>query len=132
MASRLPGAIAMSLLVLLAAWWAYQHFNSYPRADGIDISPEGFALLSGLILATSPQLVNLARSGVNDSIFALFCFAAVYCLGQSFESRRSFFAGRPWRQWVLFAYVLIGLGMLTKGPAAFLFVLIPYMAMCWT
>jgi 4-amino-4-deoxy-L-arabinose transferase-like glycosyltransferase len=132
LASRLPGALAMSLLVLLAAWWAYQHFTAYPRTDGFEISAEGFALLSGLILATNPQLLRLARSGENDSIFALFCFTAIYCLGQSFESRRSFYAGRPWRQWVVAAYVLIGLAMLTKGPAAFLFVLIPYMAMCWT
>lgn len=132
LASRLPGAVAMSLLVLLAAWWAYQHFNAYPRADGIEINAEGFALLSGLILATTPQIMNLARSGVNDSVFAFFCFASIYCLGQSFEVRRSFFAGRSWRQWVLLAYVLIGLAMLTKGPAAFLFVLIPYTAMCWT
>lgn len=132
LASRLPGAVAMSLLVLLASWWAYQHFSAYSRSDGIEINPEGFALLSGLILATTPQIMNLARSGVNDSVFACFCFGAIYCLGQSFEVRRSFFAGRSWRQWVLLAYFLIGLAMLTKGPAAFLFVLIPYMAMCWT
>lgn len=132
MASRLPGAVAMSLLVLLAAWWAYEHFNTYPRNDGIEINAEGFALLSGLILATNPKLIGLARSGSNDSIFALFCFTAIYCLGQSFEVRRSFFAGRSWKQWVLAAYFLIGLAMLTKGPAAFLFVLIPYTAMCWS
>lgn len=132
LASRLPGAVAMALLVLLAAWWAYKHFSAYPRADGIETNAEGFALLSGLILATNPQILKLARSGVNDTIFAFFCFAAIYCLGQSFESRRSFFAGRSWRQWLLFAYFLIGLAMLTKGPAAFLFVLIPYMTMCWS
>lgn len=131
-ASRLPGAVAMSLLVLLAAWWAFEHFRTYPRNDGIEVNAEGFALLSGLILATNPKLMGLARSGSNDSVFALFCFAAIYCLGQSFEVRRSFFAGRSWKQWVIAAYLLIGLAMLTKGPAAFLFVLIPYTAMCWT
>lgn len=132
MAARLPGAVAMSLLVLLAAWWAYEHFKTYPRNDAIEVNAEGFALLSGLILATTPKLMGLARSGSNDSIFALFCFAAIYCLGQSFEVRRSFFAGRSWKQWILAAYFLIGLAMLTKGPAAFLFVLIPYTAMCWS
>ncbi len=132
LASRLPGALAMALLALLAAWWAYQHGLAYPRNDGIEVNAEGFAILSGLILATNPKLLGLARSGSNDSIFALFCFAAIYCLGQSFEVRRSFFAGRSWKQWILAAYFLIGLAMLTKGPAAFLFVLIPYTAMCWT
>ncbi|GEM_PF-791377 len=131
LAGRLPGAISMTLLILLGFWWAYQHLTRYPRPDGREISPEAFALLSGLLLATSPELFKLARDGVADSTFALLCFAALYCLGQSFESRRSFYAGRPWRQWVLAAYVLAGLATVTKGPFAFLFVLLPYVATCW-
>lgn len=130
--SRIPGALAMTCLVFLAAYWAYQHFNRYPRRDGIEISSEGFALLTGLLVASSPEIFDLARAGVPDSLFAFLCFAATYCLGESFESRRSFYASRSWRQWVLAAYILVGLAMMTKGPAAFLFVLIPYVVMCWS
>lgn len=129
---RLPGAISMSLLVLLGAWWTYTHVQRYPRVDEAPIKPEVFGLLAGLMLATNPEILKLARDGIADSTFALFCFGSLYCLGESFETRRSFYASRPWRQWVLAAYVLIGLAMLTKGPAAFLFVLIPYIAMCAT
>lgn len=129
--ARVPGALSMLLLVLLAAWWMHQHLTRYPRADTFDITPESYALLAGLMIASSPEIFNLARQGLPDSTFAFLCFAAMYCLGESFETRRSFYAGQPWRHWVLGAYFLLGLAMLTKGPIAYLFVIIPYMATCW-
>lgn len=128
---RIPGAVAMFLLVMLGAWWTYQHLARYLRDDNPDMRTEAYALLTGLILATNPEVLRLAREGVADSLFVPLCFGALYCMGESFEVRRSYFAARPWRQWVLAAYVLMGLGMMTKGPAVFLFVLIPYAATCW-
>jgi len=128
--ARIPGALSMLAVVLLAAWWVYQHMTRYPRADTLEFAPEAFALLTGLMVATNPEILSLAREGTADSLFTLLCFGSLYCFGESFETRRSFYAGRPWRQWVLAGYLLIGLAMMTKGPAAFLFVLLPYMATC--
>lgn len=127
---RVPGALAIFLLVLLGGWWQYLHLKRHPRADDPDMPVEGYALLTGLLLATSPEIFNLAREGVSDSVFALFCFAALFCLGESFEMRQSWIQTVPWRRWVMLSYFFIGLAMLTKGPFSFLFVLIPYVATC--
>ncbi len=128
--SRIPGALAVLGLVMLAGWWAYAEYSRYPREDNPDVPPEGWALLTGLLVATSPEIFKIAREGMTDSLFSFFCFAALYCFGESFEMRRSYYASRPWRQWVLAGYALIGLGMMTKGPFSFLFVLIPYVTTC--
>lgn len=128
--ARIPGALSMLLLVMLAAWWSYRHLSRYPRDDDTDFSPESYALLTGLMIVANPEILDIAREGTSDSLFALLTFAALYCLGESFETRRSFYADRPWRHWVLAGYSLIGLAMLTKGPVAFLFVLLPYVATC--
>lgn len=129
--ARVPGALAMLMLVMLGAWWSYRTLERYPRDDNPDAPVETYALITGLLIASSPEIFNLAREGIPDSVFAFLCFAALFCLGESFEARRSFYASRSWRQWVIGAYFLIGLAILTKGPIAFLFVLIPYVATCF-
>lgn len=129
-AARLPSAISMFLLVLLGAWWTFQHISRYPREDNPDLAPEGMALLIGLMLASNPEIFDHARKATPDSLYALLSFAALYCFGESFEMRRSFYSSRPWRQWVMLGYFVMGLAMMTKGPIVYLFVLVPYMLTC--
>ncbi|MBI3735368.1 phospholipid carrier-dependent glycosyltransferase [Candidatus Sumerlaeota bacterium] len=128
--ARIPGGVSMLLLVLLGAWWAYNHTSRYPREDDPDLQPEMPALLTGLLIATNPVIFDHARAGIPESMFALLCFAALYCFGESFEMRRSFYAASSWRLWVLYGYLLTGLAMMTNGPLVFLFVLLPYVATC--
>jgi len=131
LAGRIPAAVSIMLLVMLCGWWTYQHIQRYPREDHPDMLAEVPSLLTGLIIASSPMIFKAARSGSPDAMFAALCFGALYCFGESFESRRSFYSSRPWRHWVLAGYFLIGLAMMTKGPVVFLFVLIPYVLTCF-
>lgn len=129
--ARAPGALCALALALLAAWWTHLHLLRYPREDNPDMATESMALMAGLLVATNPELLNLARTGADDAMFAFLCFAALFCLGESFESRRSYYSSRPWTHWALFGYALIGLAILTKGPAAFLYVIPPYAITAW-
>ncbi len=126
--ARIPGAIATTLMVFLGAWWTLSHIRRYPRDDNPDMNPEVPALFAGILIATTPLVFGQARAGTPDALFAFFCFAALYCFGESFESRRSFYAGVPWRRWAGTGYAFLALAILTKGPVAILFVMLPYLA----
>ncbi len=59
-------------------------------------------------------------------MLALFYLAAAFCFGQSLEARRSFYAGQPWRIWIIWGYVFAGLGVLAQGPVMLLALWLPY------
>jgi len=126
MDTRVPSAVCGMLLALLVAWWLYRHLVRYGREDVVDAPPEGFALLVGLIVVSSPVLLTLGREGTVHTMFNLLYLAAAFCMSESFEARRSFYAGWPWRGWVLWGYALAGLAMLVNGPLVLLLVGIPY------
>lgn len=124
---RVPGAFCSLLLSVLVGFWFYTHALRYGREDMAEVPPEGFALLAGLVTASSPFLITAGRSGTPAAMFTLFWLAAAFCWGESLEARRSFYAGRPWRVWVIWGYLLGGLGMLVYGPFLLLLLWVPYL-----
>ncbi len=124
---RVPGALCALLLSLLVGIWFYTHALRYGREDMAEVPPEGFALLAGLVTASSPFLITAGRSGTPAAMFTLLWLAAAFCWGESLEARRSFYAGRPWRVWVIWGYLLCGLGMLVYGPFMLLLLWVPYL-----
>jgi 4-amino-4-deoxy-L-arabinose transferase-like glycosyltransferase len=125
--TRLPAAVCSVLLILLAAFWFYQHANRYARDDAAEAPLEGFTLLAGLVVAASPVLYSVGREGTPASMFALIYLAAAYCWAESLEARRSFYAGFSPRVWLLWGYALAGLGMLVLGPLPLLLLWLPYL-----
>ena len=123
---RVPGAVSAMLIILLTAWWFIWHAWRYGRADAAEAAPEGFALLAGLLVAASPFMILAGRSGTAAALFTLLYIGAAGCWGESLEARRSFYAGRPWRSWILWGYLLAGLATLVYGPLALLLLWIPY------
>jgi 4-amino-4-deoxy-L-arabinose transferase-like glycosyltransferase len=102
-AARLPSAIAGLLSVALACHLARTLFR--PRVG----------VLAGVLLLSVPGFVQLARSARLDALLTLFvmaAFAAAWRLDRQVESER---ASRA------LLHGAIGLGVLTKGPVAFLF-----------
>lgn len=124
---RFPAALSALALVLLGAWWLYRHAERYSREDQAEASPEGFALLAGLILVTNPVLYSMARGGTLHTMFVLFYIAAAFCWSESLEARRSFYAGQPWRRWVLWGYFFAGVAMLARGPLVLPLLWVPYL-----
>ena len=124
--SRLPASICMLLMLVLVGWWFYIHATRYGRADEVETPAEGFALLAALMTATCPALFVVGRLGTPEAMMMLFYVAAAFCWGESFEARRSFYAGRPWRFWLFWGYALAGLGMLAGGPVVLFMLWVGY------
>jgi 4-amino-4-deoxy-L-arabinose transferase-like glycosyltransferase len=99
-ASRLPSAVAASLLALLI--YAFGRRTLSPRA----------ALIAAVAIAGCVQTVILARAAVTDMLFAT-CFAAACCAWYlGFERAKN------GARWSAVAGVALGLATLTKGPVA--------------
>ncbi len=124
---RIPGATAAILIMLIAALLIHRHINRYQRDDEATTPTEGFPLLAGLILGSSPLLFIAGRSGTPDALYTLFYFASVFCVTESLEARRSFYASHSPRTWLILGYGFVGLAMLTNGPLAFYLLWIPYL-----
>jgi 4-amino-4-deoxy-L-arabinose transferase-like glycosyltransferase len=101
-ANRLPSALAGLITVLVTFLFGERVFNV--RA--------GF--LSGLVLVTGFFLSQISRWMMLDSLFTLFFLLSLFFFYQGYrnEERR--------RVHYLFAGSFIGLGVLTKGPIAYL------------
>lgn len=125
--TRLPGALSAIALLFLVAWCAYQHAARYRRDDGAIPPPEGFALMAGLMLASSPVYFMVARGGAPAPLYALLYMGAAACWAESLEARRSFYAGFSWRMWLAWGYLLAGLATLAQGPLVWLMLWIPYL-----
>ena len=108
-AVRLPSAIAGILLVAAVMLFVFEVTKS-----------KYAAALGGGILATTPSLIILARSGRFDTLITLFVVLATYCFLRALEDRR----------WFLLFGACIGLAIITKGPLV-VFALIAVAAIAW-
>ncbi len=102
LANRLPSALAGLLAILLTFFFGVKLFNFRV----------GF--ISGFILATCFFFPQISRWMMLDSLFTLLFLLTLYCFYCGFEKEE----GR--RKCFLFAGLFMGLGVLTKGPVAFL------------
>lgn len=93
--ARLFSAISASMMVLLT--YGFARFWVSPR----------FGLLSALVLATSMEVIGLARMSVTDMTLSFFMTATTLTL---------FLVAHHSRKWWLVAGILSGLAVLTKGP----------------
>ena len=101
--AALPSALAscalMVLLSLLTAWWERSVLHH----------PQGLWLLTPLLFGLSPLVLVWSRIGVSDSLLTALTAAALISSWWRYVSPRA-----PW--W--FAWVLLALAVLTKGPVA--------------
>lgn len=102
LANRLPSALAGLISILLTFLFGEKLFNT------------GVGFLSGLVLATCFFFPQISRWMMLDSLFTLFFLLSLFYFYEGFkiEERR--------RRRFLFAGLFMGLGVLTKGPIAYL------------
>jgi 4-amino-4-deoxy-L-arabinose transferase-like glycosyltransferase len=81
--------------------------------------PAGF--VAGLVLATTPISVAIARHNNPDALLILCCVAALWCVVRGLEDGRT--------RWLVLAGVAVGLGFETKMAAALL--VVPGLAAAW-
>jgi 4-amino-4-deoxy-L-arabinose transferase-like glycosyltransferase len=81
--------------------------------------PAGF--VAGLVLATTPISVAIARHNNPDALLVLCCVAALWCVVRGLEDGRT--------RWLVLAGVAIGLGFETKMAAAL--IVVPGLAAAW-
>ena len=96
--ARIVPAVAALGLIFLTAWF------------GATVVSKHVGIVAGLLLAASPGVFALARYAILDTLFVMFTFggAAVLAVAALRGPRRL--------QWL--GYVLIALGVATKGPLA--------------
>jgi len=102
LANRLPSALAGWVIILLTFFLGERLFNSRV----------GF--LSASVLATCLFFPQISRWMVLDSLFTLLFLLTLYCFYLGYEQEK----GR--RKYYLLAGFFMGLGVLTKGPVAYL------------
>ena len=95
-AARLVPALAALAIVLLTGW------------VGMTLVSRDAGVLAALLMATSPGLFGLARYAILDTLFTAFIFGGAALV--TVAALRD----RPWLQYP--GYVLVALGVLTKGP----------------
>ncbi len=102
LANRLPSALAGLITLFVTFLLGERLFH--PRV--------GF--LSAMVLATSILFLQISRWMMLDSLFTLLFLFTIFYFFQGFENE----ARR--RRYYLFAGLFMGLGVLTKGPVAYL------------
>jgi 4-amino-4-deoxy-L-arabinose transferase-like glycosyltransferase len=100
--NRLPSALAGLITILITFLFGERLFNARV----------GF--LSGLVLVTCFFFPQISRWMMLDSLLVLFFLLTLYCFYLGYEKEE----GR--RKYYLFAGLFMGLGVLTKGPIAYL------------
>ena len=121
-AARLPSAIAGVGIILIL------------YLLGVEIASRRAAFVAALVMATMFRFVTFARIGLTDVPVMFFVIAALYGF---VRTQPSFGGDRRWgpasagppasrvsTAWAFFAWVCIGLGVLTKGPVGLLSVVI--------
>lgn len=102
LANRLPSALAGLITILITFLFGERLFNARV----------GF--LSGLVLATCFFFPQISRWLMLDSLFTLLFLLTLYCFYLGYENEEDR------RKQYLLAGLFIGLGVLTKGPIAYL------------
>ena len=97
---RLPSAVAATL-------WVLAVFVFVRR-----VRDERSGLLAAIITATAFEVSVMAKAATADALLNLFIASALFCVYLYWKERE--------RRWLLFTFVCIGLGFLTKGPVAVL------------
>jgi 4-amino-4-deoxy-L-arabinose transferase-like glycosyltransferase len=105
-AHRLPSALAALITIYVTFVFGERLFNTR------------VGLVSGLMLATCVLFPQVSRWVILDSVFTLFLVLTVFYLHKGFEGSE----GR--RKAYLCAGLFMGLGVLTKGPVAYLSLLV--------
>jgi 4-amino-4-deoxy-L-arabinose transferase-like glycosyltransferase len=106
-AARLVPSGAAFLCVLAAYWWAKR--TAGPRA----------AFAGALMLCLSPRFAQMARMLTTNSLLTLWVLLA---LG---AAHRALAGPAVSRRWWLLSALACGMGLLTKGPVAFVLVAVP-------
>jgi len=117
-AVRLPSALAAIGLIGLSFYTVQWHLAKKEELEQVTRPTHRYftALLSGALMALTPEMIVWGRTGVSDMLLtgcmasALLCFFLGYAQGTS--SRTTQFPN----QWYLACYVLIAASILTKGP----------------
>jgi 4-amino-4-deoxy-L-arabinose transferase-like glycosyltransferase len=106
---RLPSALA----ALAVTWLTFAHAR---RTLGL-----GPAVFAALILCTSQNFTLHARRAEIDMLFTCWCTLAAFLFHD--------FLTKPWASRHLYgAFAALGLAVMTKGPVAFVFVIVPLVA----
>jgi 4-amino-4-deoxy-L-arabinose transferase-like glycosyltransferase len=95
-AARIVPAIAALMLIATTVWF------------GVVMASRDVGVVAGFMLAASPGIFALSRYAILDTLFTFFTFGGAALLAAAALRER------PDLQWS--GYVLIGLGVLTKGP----------------
>lgn len=114
-AVRLPSAIAALGLIVLAFYVLYAHQTKADDLEGV-ARPSRRWLTAGLgagLIALNLEMIVWGRTGVSDMLLTGCIASALLCFFQGYaEPVQSSVKAR----WYFAFYVLIGLGILTKGP----------------
>ena len=97
-ALRLPSALASTLWVAMIYLFALRFFNAQQ------------AFFAALVAATGLMFTVVGKAAIADAVLMLFMTAAVFSTFLYWVN--------PQRRFVLWAFVAMGLGFLTKGPVA--------------
>ena len=101
-AHRLPSALAALITIYITFLLGERLFNTR------------VGLVSGLMLATCVLFPQVSRWVILDPLFTLFCVLTVFYLHKGFEESEGH------RKAYLCTGLFMGLGVLTKGPVAYL------------
>ena len=101
-ANRLPSALAGFFVVLVTFWFALRLMTPWA------------AFVSGLILSTCFFFPQISRWMMLDSLFSLFFLLALFFFHEGLEGEER------QRKYFLWAGVSMGLGVMVKGPIAYL------------
>ncbi|MCJ7771938.1 MAG: phospholipid carrier-dependent glycosyltransferase [Desulfobacterales bacterium] len=108
---RIPSIIAGILVLLLTWWWTLQLKSNDDRKK---------ALLSPLILIIIPLFFLDVRSSEAEILLCFFILAASYFFWKASMTNEVSVKN------LIFAYLFVAGGMLTKGPLALIMPLLPY------
>lgn len=97
-ALRLPSSISATLWILLI-YFFMQRINGTP-----------IALMSAIIGATTVSVVIIGKAATADAALNLFITGAMFSIFLYYRERQFY--------WILLAFLMMGLGFLTKGPVA--------------
>lgn len=120
-----PSALAARLPALVFTWATV----ALTVAFAASLFGRSSSWVAGLVCATAPLTIAMARIAIFDSALTFFVVLSLVAFYRGVEATPEPGLWPPARRWVLLAWAAIGCGILTKGPVALvvpLLVVIPY------